>query len=297
MDVHLGALFLAAVGLHDVGPQQTVSSQLGHFHEVILADGEVEAHLGRDLVDGQAFLGEFVEVFGTHGEAEGHLLHDGGAGVGEHVSVDADSVEARHLGLHHDVAQLHVGALVDEPHAATQVTRQRVVVQRAFDTRHLRQHLKDWQMILVVVEVDLHRVLVDAVEQRRDGDGVVRLVVLQLEADAVGTAADGVEGDLVGLVHVLDGDVLTDEPCVAFGFVATDVGELVGVLARPRDVGQVLGAVVGPHVEAFGRAPYQLFVVICPFEVLLDDGFPFFGRHGWELLKESLFFFHVVVFN
>ena len=52
-------------------------------------------------------------------------------------------------------------------------------------------------MVLVVVEVDLHGLLVDAVEQRRDGDGVVRLVVLQLEADAVGTAADGVEGDLV----------------------------------------------------------------------------------------------------
>ncbi len=202
-----------------------------------------------------------------------------------------------HVGLHHDVTQLHVGALGHEPGAATQVTRQRVIVERTLDVRDLRQHLEDGQVVLVVVEVDLHSLLVDAVEQRRDGDGVVRLVVLQLESDAVGAAADGVEGDLVGLMHVLHGDVLTDEPFVAFGLVATDVGELIGVLTRPGNVGQVLGTIVGLHVEAFGRTPNQLFVVICPFEVLLDDGFPFFSRHGWKFFKESLFFFHVDVFN
>ena len=98
-------------------------------------------------------------------------------------------------------------------------------------------------------------------------------------------------------MHILHGDVLTDQPCVAFGLVATDIGELVGVLTRPRDVGQVLGTVVRPHVEAFGRTPNQFLVVICPFEVLFDDGFPFFGRHGWKFFKESLFFFHVDVFN
>ena len=213
------------------------------------------------------------------------------------MAIDADGVEARHVGLHHDVAQLHVGALGHEPGAATQVTRQRVIVQRALDVRDLRQHLEDGQVVLVVVEVDLHGLLVDAVEQRRDGDGVVRFVVLQLEADAVGAAADGVEGDLVGLMHVTHGDVLTDKPFIAFGLVATDIGELVWVLTRPGDVGQVLGTVVRPHVEAFGRTPDQLFVVICPFEVLFDDGFPFFSRHGWKLLKESFFLFHVVVFN
>ena len=103
MDVHLGVLFLATIGLHDVGPQETIGSQLGQLHEVVLSDSEVEAHLGCDLVDGEAFLGEFVEVFGTHSEAEGHLLHDGGTGVGEHMAVDTDGMETRHVGFHHDV--------------------------------------------------------------------------------------------------------------------------------------------------------------------------------------------------
>ena len=129
MDVHLSVLFLATIGLHDVGPQETIGSQLGQLHKVVLSDSEVEAHLGCDLIDGEAFLGKFVEVFGTHGEAEGHLLHDGGTGVGEHMAVDANRLEVRHIGFDDDIAQFHVGTLVDVPYAATQITRQWVVVQ------------------------------------------------------------------------------------------------------------------------------------------------------------------------
>ena len=77
MDVHLGVFLLATVGLHDVGPQQAVGTHLGQLHEVVLTHSKVKAHFGCNLVDGEAFLGKFVEVFGTHGEAESHLLDDG----------------------------------------------------------------------------------------------------------------------------------------------------------------------------------------------------------------------------
>ena len=93
-------------------------------------------------------------------------------------------------------------------------------------------------------------------------------------------------------MHILHGDVLTDKPSVAFGFIAADVRELVGSHTRPRNVCQVLGTVIRLHIETFGRAPNQFFVVICPFKVFLDHRFPFLGAHGRKFLEESLFFFH-----
>ena len=295
MDVHLGVLFLASVGLHDVGPQQTIGTQLGQFHEVVLSDGEVEAHLGCNFVDGQTFLGEFVEVLGTHGEAEGHLLDDGGTGVGKHMAVDADGLEVRNLSFHHDVGQLHIGVFSHIPHATAQVTGQGIIVERTLNTWDLGHHLQQRQMIFVVVKVDLHGFLVDTVQKGGNLDGSVSLVVLQLETDAVGTTAEGVEGNLVGFVDIFHGDVLPDEPFIAFGFVTTDVRELGRMLSCPRDVSQVLGTVVRSHLEAFCSAPDQLFVVIRSFEVLLDDGFPFLGAHRWKFFKEFFVVFHILV--
>ena len=148
-------------------------------------------------------------------------------------------------------------------------------------------------MVLVVVEVDFHGFLVDAVEQGGDLDGGVGLVVLQLEANAVGTTAQGVQSHFVGFGDIFHGDVLTNEPFVAFGFVAADVGEFIGILAGPWDVGKVFGAVVRSHLEAFGGAPNQFLVVVGTFKVFLDDSFPFLGAHRWKFLKDFFKIFHI----
>ncbi len=95
-----------------------------------------------------------LNVFNTNRKGYTHFLRDGGAGVGEHVSVDAYGLHSRNLGLCEYGCEFHIGVLGNEPSTATDVTCQRVVVQRAIDARNLRHHLKKRKMILVVVKID-----------------------------------------------------------------------------------------------------------------------------------------------
>ena len=68
----------------------------------------------------------------------------------------------------------------------------------------------------------------------------------------------------------------------AAALVAAGVGTLAGVGLEVVEPLQVLGAVVGTHVEAFDGVPHQLLVVVGTLEVFVDYFFPLFGRNGRE---------------
>ena len=139
------------------------------------------------------------------------------------------------------------------------------------------------QVVLRAHEVDAHGVDIDALEQ--GGHVVEGFDVLGAEAQRGGAALHGVHRHTVGLHHIRDADVLAHLPLVAALLLAARVGFLARVTVQIFKSFQVLGAVVGLHLEAFQRAPYEFLLVVGTFEVFVDYLLPFLGRDGREFAK------------
>ena len=105
-----GLGILGIEGLDDLRPEDTGGPHLGHFHEVVLADGPEEAQTGSELVHGQARVHAGAEVLPAIGQGVRHLDVGGGAGLLHMVARDGDTVELGHVlgGIGEDVA--------DDPH-------------------------------------------------------------------------------------------------------------------------------------------------------------------------------------
>ena len=97
------------------------------------------------------------------------------------------------------------------------------------------------------------------------------------EADAVGTAVEGVDGEGVGFGQGVGGDVLTDVPDIVVSMFAAGEGCLAGVAVEILDVFQVFGTIIGLHLKTFDGLPDKFFLVVGTFEVFVDDFFPFLG--------------------
>ena len=83
--------------LHQPGPEQAGGAHLGHFHEVVHADGPEEAEPGRKLVDGHAGGDTGPGIFDAVGKGIGQFQVGGRAGLLHVIAGDRDGIELRHL--------------------------------------------------------------------------------------------------------------------------------------------------------------------------------------------------------
>ncbi len=87
-------------------------------------------------------------------------------------------------------------------------------------------------------------------------------------------------------------NVFAHKPVVTFFFRAADVWILARFGVEPRNILQILSAIVRPYLETFGCFPDKFLVVIGSFEVFLYDSFPLFGGYWRELLKKFFLVTH-----
>src|SRR5574344_565461 len=116
-----------------------------------------------------------------------------------------------------------------------------------------------------------------------------------MESNGVGTTADGIDGLSVGFGDIFHDDIVTYQPSVSLFLVATDIRELGGHNAIPRDVFKVFGAVVWSYRKSFIRFPNQFLVVVGTLEVFLYLRFPLLGADRWKFPEEFLLFFHIIM--
>ena len=83
----------------------------------------------------------------------------------------------------------------------------------------------------------------------------------------------------------MDEDILTHIPHVVGGVLAAGEGLLAGVTVQVLKAFEVLGTVVGLHVEAFDGMPDEFLVVVGTFEVFDNHFLPFLGRNGREFAE------------
>jgi hypothetical protein len=158
----------------------------------------------------------------------------------------------------------------------------------------LHIELEEREIILGAHEVDAYSVNVDALEE--GGHIVEGLDALGAESQGGGTAFDGIEGDAVGLLEVLDVDVLTHFPYIVVGMFTTGEGFLTGIAVEVLEAFEVFGAIVRFHLEALDGLPDEFLLVVGSFEVFVNHLFPFLGGNGWEFAEQFVVFHYVVSF-
>ena len=158
----------------------------------------------------------------------------------------------------------------------------------------LHIELEEREIILGAHEVDADSVDIDALEE--GGHIVEALDALGAETQGGGAALDSVEGDAVGLLEIFDADVLTHFPHIVVGMFAAGEGLLTRVAVEVLEAFEVFGTVVGFHLEALDGLPNEFLLVVGPFEVFVDNLFPFLGGDGWEFAEQFVVFHYVVSF-
>ena len=209
----------------------------------------------------------------------------------QHVAVDGEHVELGQVVVaeaHQLLGHLQVAFLATVETTVLQCVAEHVEVERAAQVIEpvvltfgvLGIELQELQVVVGAEEMDADGVDIDALEEHRQV--VDRVHLLGAEADGCGAALQRIEGYGVGLLQVADADVLTHVPHVVVGVLATGVGHLAGVAVQILQTLQILGTIVGLHLEPLDGAPHQFFLIVGTFEVFVDDFFPFLGRDGGE---------------
>ena len=296
--MHLAGLLAVGVLADNLGPQHARGAQFGNLHEIYAVDAEVELDVGGSLFSRNAGFGELLEILVAPGQSVAQILIAVGAGIGELVGVDGHSAEigislqgGHHLGrsleyftgvlaLHH---HLFDGVEGDAARDAGGV----VALAAEVGVEQLGQlHA----VALTGLEVELHAVAVDALEQLCDVVGA-ELVAGNLEAQRVHTALHDVERLGVGLLRTVAHDVLTHKPAVVGLLVTAHVGELARQGVHGGQLVHILLAIERLHGESFVGSPHHLFLIIRTLEVHLNLVAPFLTRGGCEVRKEFLFTF------
>ncbi len=252
-----------------------------------------------------AEVGETGHQLVGGGEAEAEFLHDIGAGVVEQAAVDGEDAELGQVVVaivHEFLGHLEVAFFAAVEAAVLQRIAEGVegagTLQvggvEALLLGILHIELEEREIILGAHEVDADSVDIDALEE--GGHVVDALDALGAEAQGGGSAFDGVEGDAVGFLKVVDADVLAHFPHVVVGMLATGEGFLAGVAVEVLEAFEVFGAVVGFHLEALDGLPDEFLLVVGTFEVFVNHLFPFLGGDGWEFAEQFVVFHYVVSF-
>ena len=93
--MHLAsAVALGFVLLHNLSPEHTGGTELGDFHEVVLAHAHIELDALGSLSGIHASLGQDVQIFGTPCECITKFLIDVSTSIVQRYSVDIDALVA-----------------------------------------------------------------------------------------------------------------------------------------------------------------------------------------------------------
>ncbi len=237
----------------------------------------------------------------TGREGERQFLDDGRTRVAENLRRDVDDADVLVvLGLAEQFGDT-VEALLAVGRA--EVALGRKVLDQRVDDEHdagvflgyallfeFGQHQVGEAPHLLAAEYEVDGRQVDVAQERVELGG--REVGLgDVEAQRVDARTQELQRFGVGRRSVGDGHRLVYAPAVV-GVRAAYVGELARLRAQEAQTFEVLGAVVGPHVESFARAPYQFAFVVSTFQVGRNRLFPLCGRHGREF-GEQLFLFGI----
>ena len=302
MEEHLaGALLRRVVAFHDVGPQQARGADLGHLHEIVGGDIQREAELAGRFVDGQSRVLKTHEVVVAGGEGEGELFDDRRTGVAEDVPRDGYHADVFIAGGPADqvgdasealfAVGRAEGALLGEP-----------LHERVDAERDVRFFLGD-ALFFEFGQYELghvgHTVAREDEFYGRNADLAEQFVQIgcrerlsgDAEAERVDAGIEEFERLFVGRFRALDLHGLMHVPAVVRVRTA-DERELPCPGAHEADTLEVLGAVVGAHVESLARLPYQFALVVSTFQVGRNHLFPFLRRDGREL-GEQLFTFGI----
>ena len=301
----VGAVAFGFVLFHDFAPQQAGGTDFCHLHEVGAADAEVHQDIAGGTLHLASALAQACHQLVGGGKAEAKFLHDVRACVVKQVAVD---------GQHAELGQV-LGGVVDELFRHVEVTLFSAVELAVFQC--VAEHVEiagtfqllgvnalalgifniefqGLEIILRAHEVDAYSTDIDAVEQCRHFVDIVDFA--HAESQRGGAAAHGVESHTVGFHGVFHMDVLTHVPHVVARMFAACVGYLTGITVKVFKSLEVLGAVVGLHLEAFNGAPHEFLLVVGPLEVFVDDFLPFLCRNGWEFVEQFVVFHYVVSF-
>ena len=125
----------------------------------------------------------------------------------------------------------------------------------------------------------------DALEQYVEFCG--RQLFADAEAQRIDSFVEDVERFGIGFGGVIDLHRLMDTPAIVRARTP-NIRELACLRAQETEPFEVLGAVVGPHVEALARAPYELALVIRALQIGRNHLFPLLGRNRGKF-GEQLF--------
>ncbi len=133
----------------------------------------------------------------------------------------------------------------------------------------------------------------DLVEhQSRHGELLGReLLRGDVESDRIDSRVEEFQRLGIGLGGIGHRNGLVYAPVVAV-VRSSHIGELAGLRSEKFDAFEILGAVVGTHVESFGGSPYEFALVVCTFKVCRYGRFPLLGRDRRKF-GEQLFFFGI----
>ena len=233
-NMHLAsAVTLGLILFYNLCPEQTGSTELGYFHEIVLRDTHVELDTLGSLGGIDASLGQQVQILSTPGKGIAQFLIDIGTSIVERHAVHIDALIARQLcqGLNERLSAFKNGRnilslaqdLADgiEIDATLQIS-QRIVLLLEIVHQNLSQF---HTMALASLEVQLHILGQDAFQQCSH-EFLADVLSRNLESQRVDAFVQNVEGLGIGNLGIIHLNVLTHEPEIVVFLVSTHEGEL-----------------------------------------------------------------------